>query len=123
MEWVGVWMAGGGRGVCHRYGVSLGNTDFPDCPKLGVWPDAYYMSFNIFAGGLFFTGPEACAYDRTNMLAGATASPMQCFQQSSSFNPILPSDVDGTTAPPSGEPPFFMTFGSSAGLELFKVHV
>src|SRR5258708_35118146 len=81
------------------------------------------MSFNIFGGGLFFTGPEACAYDRTNMLAGATASPMQCFQQSSSLNPILPSDVDGTTAPPSGEPNLFMTFGSSGVLELFKFHV
>ena len=24
-------------------------TDFPDYPKLGVWPDGYYMSVNRFA--------------------------------------------------------------------------
>ncbi len=123
MECIAVSTTADATGSYHRYAFSFGNTNFPDYPKLGVWPDAYYMSFNIFAGGLFFTGPEACAYDRTNMLAGATASPMQCFQQSSSLNPILPSDVDGTTAPPSGEPNLFMTFGSSGVLELFKFHV
>src|SRR5260370_31120728 len=57
------------------------------------------------------------------MLTGAAARPIQCFQQSSSFNPLLPSDLDGTTAPASGEPNFFMTFGSSGLLELFKYHV
>ena len=81
------------------------------------------MSFNIFLNGATFIGPDACAYDRSNMLTGAAARPMQCFQQSTSVNPLLPSDLDGTTAPPSGEPNFFMTFGSSGILDLFKYHV
>jgi hypothetical protein len=123
MECIAVSTTNDATGSYNRYGFSFGNSNFPDYPKLGVWPDAYYMSFNIFLNGATFTGPEACAYDRTNMLAGNAASPMQCFQQSSSVNPILPSDVDGTTAPPSGEPNLFMTFGSSGVLELFKFHV
>ena len=102
---------------------SFGTSDFPDYPKLGVWPDAYYESFNIFLNGASFIGPDACAVDRTNMLNGAAARPMQCFQQVQFTQPILPSDLDGTTAPPTGEPSFFMTYGSSGVLELFKYHV
>jgi hypothetical protein len=123
MECIAVSQTSDATGAYNRYAFTFGNMDFPDYPKLGVWPDAYYMSFNIFLNGVSFIGPDACAYDRTNMLTGATARPMQCFQQSSSLNPLLPSDLDGTTAPPSGEPNFFMTFGSSGVLELFKYHV
>src|SRR6266571_6469130 len=55
----------------NRYSFSYGNTQFPDYPKLGVWPDGYYISFNIFNNGTTFAGSKACAYDRAAMLAGA----------------------------------------------------
>jgi hypothetical protein len=35
-------------GAYNRYAFSFGNS-FPDYPKLAVWPDGYYASFNIFA--------------------------------------------------------------------------
>jgi len=38
----------------NRYSFSYGNTQFPDYPKLGVWPDGYYISFNIFNNGITF---------------------------------------------------------------------
>jgi hypothetical protein len=123
MECIAVSQTSDATGAYNRYAFSFGSTDFPDYPKLAVWPDAYYASFNSFLGGIIFVGPDACAVDRTNMLTGAAARPIQCFQQSSSLNPLLPSDLDGTTAPPSGEPNFFMTFGSSGILQLFKYHV
>jgi hypothetical protein len=123
MECIAVSQTADATGAYNRYAFNFGTSDFPDYPKLAVWPDAYYVSFNIFLNGASFIGPDACAYDRSNMLTGAAARPMQCFQQSSSLNPLLPSDLDGTTAPPSGEPNFFMTFGSSGTLELFKYHV
>ncbi len=123
MECIAVSQTSDATGAYNRYAFNFGTSDFPDYPKLAVWPDAYYISFNIFLNGASFIGPDACAYDRTNMLTGAAARPMQCFQQSSSLNPLLASDLDGTTAPPSGEPNFFMTFGSSGVLELFKYHV
>jgi hypothetical protein len=56
--------------------------------KLGIWPDAYYASFNIFAPS--FSGSMACAYDRTNMLAGNPATTI-CLQQPKSVGSLLPS--------------------------------
>ncbi|HEV2175895.1 MAG TPA: hypothetical protein VGW33_01620 [Terriglobia bacterium] len=111
-------------GTFNRYSFSFGNTDFPDYPKMGIWPDAYYAAFNIFANGSTFTGADACAMDRNAMLAGSTAT-IQCFLQSSSVFSLLPSDQDGATAPPSGEPDFFLGLdGSSTSvLDLYKFHV
>ena len=48
---------------------------FPDYPKIGVWPDAYYITFNMFnASGSGFVGPRICAVDRPKMLAGQPAT-------------------------------------------------
>jgi hypothetical protein len=123
MDCIAVSQTADATGAYNRYAFSFGTSDFPDYPKLAVWPDAYYISFNIFLNGASFIGPDACAVDRTSMLTGAAARPIQCFQQSVSLKPLLPSDLDGTTAPPSGEPNFFLTYGSSGVLNLFKYHV
>ena len=108
-------------GTYNRYAFSFG-TDFPDYPKLGVWPDAYYLNFNIFnATGTAFLGPQPCAIDRNAMLAG-TAATMVCFRLSTSFGGLLPSDMDGTIQPAAGEPAFFIDYGTNAIL-LWKFHV
>src|SRR5207245_10307367 len=44
-----------------------------------------------------------------------------CFQLSSSFGSLLPSDVDGSTAPPAGSPNYLLNFGSNS-LNLWKFH-
>jgi hypothetical protein len=41
---------------------------FPDYPKLGVWPDGYYMTSREFNPG--FTGHGAFAFERAKMLLG-----------------------------------------------------
>jgi len=38
-------------GTYNRY--TFPQPNFNDYPKLGVWPDAYYMSFNMFSGNSF----------------------------------------------------------------------
>jgi hypothetical protein len=38
-------------GSYSRYAFNYGSSDFPDYPKLAVWPDAYYITYNIFSGG------------------------------------------------------------------------
>src|SRR5207249_3334577 len=61
-------------GTYHRYGFHLG-TNFFDYPHLGVWPDAYYMSMNVFnTAGTAFLGPQPFAFDRMAMLNGSQAS-------------------------------------------------
>ena len=54
-------------GTYNRYSFQYNN--FDDYPKMGVWPDGYYETFNMFNGNTF-VGADACAYDRTTMLAG-----------------------------------------------------
>jgi hypothetical protein len=105
-------------GTYNRYSFQYSN--FDDYPKMGVWPDGYYETFNMFNGNTF-VGADACAYDRTKMLAGQTATQV-CFQQSSSVGGLLPSDVDGLTAPPSGSPDYMIYFGTN-NLNLYKFHV
>ncbi|HEU4777292.1 MAG TPA: hypothetical protein VFS95_10730 [Telluria sp.] len=108
-------------GSYNRYAFNYGNTQFPDYPKLGVWPDAYYISFNIFNNGTTFAGSKVCAYDGASMRAG-TAATQVCFQLSSSYGGLLPADLDGGTPPPAGAPNYFMNFGSNS-LNLWKFHV
>lgn len=108
-------------GTYNRYAFTYGNTQFPDYPKLGVWPDGYYITYNIFNNGTTFAGTKVCAFDRSSMLTGAAAT-QQCFQLSTSYGGLLPSDLDGTTQPPTGSPNFLLNFGSNS-LNLWKFHV
>ena len=106
-------------GAYYRYAFNYGSV-FPDYPKLGVWPDAYYITFNMFSGNSF-SGAKLCAYDRNAMLNGQAATE-QCFQLSSSYGSVLPADLDGATAPPAGAPNYLMNFGVNK-LNLWKFHV
>ena len=120
LQCVAVSTTSDATGTYARYAFSYG-TQFPDYPKLGVWPDAYYITFNIFNNGTTFTGSKLCAYDRAAMLAAVPATQV-CFQLSSSFGGVLPSDLDGLTAPPAGSPNFMLNFGTNS-LNLWKFHV
>lgn len=91
-----------------------------DYPKFGVWPDAYYASYNMF--NPLFQGAQVCAYNRSAMLSGGTATAV-CFQRSTSDASLLPSDLDGSTAPPSGEPDFYLEIADSSHLNLYRFHV
>jgi hypothetical protein len=119
LQCVAVSTTSDATGSYHRYSFNYGSTQFPDYPKLGVWPDAYYISFNMFTNT--FVGAKVCAYDRAAMLAGAAAT-QQCFQLNSSFGGLLPSDLDGATLPPSGSANVFVNFGSNS-LNLWRFHV
>ena len=111
-----------------RYAFSFGS-QFPDYPKLGVWPDAYYLSFNRFFNGVTFSGAAACAFDRAAMLAGSPTATGQCFNLANTVASLLPADLDGATgalgstlAPPAGAPNVFANFGTNS-LNLSKFHV
>jgi hypothetical protein len=119
-ECVAVSTTNDATGTYNRYAFSFGNADLPDYPKLGVWPDAYYMSFNLFVNGTFI-GADTCALDRNAMMAG-NDSTIICFQQPSSVASLLPSDMDGNIPPAVGEPAFFMNFGTGT-IQLWAFHV
>ena len=112
-ECVAVSTTSDATGTYNRYGFHLGS-NFYDYPHLGVWPDAYYMSMNVFSpDGTNYLGPQPFALDRTAMLAGAAAtfiSPVGPLGPS--VAPFLPADLDGTTLPPAGAPNTFLGFPS-----------
>src|SRR3981081_1290687 len=103
-------------GTFHLYQFAYGKT-LPDYPKLGVWPDAYYITTDSFPNGGNSQGAETCALDRTNMLAGNSAK-MVCFQRGLSDFALLPADLDGATAPPAGSPNYEMDLDNSTKLTL-----
>ncbi len=79
---------------------------FPDYPKYGVWPDAYYVStFESPVLGIY-------AFDRASMLTGVPATYQRfTIPQLSGSSPrvtrILPADHDGTQTPAAGLPNLF----------------
>ena len=123
LQCVAVSQTNDATGSYNLYSFSYGATQFPDYPKLSVWPDAYYISFNIFNNGSTFAGAKLCAYDRAAMISGAPTAGQQCFQLSTSFGGVLPADLDSATNPPAaGTPEPFINFGSnSLNVWRFKV--
>src|SRR6267154_1448769 len=108
-------------GTYNRYEYDYGVINFPDYPKYGIWPDAYYNTTNIFIPH-GFAGAQACAFDRIAMLAGSAASAI-CFQQPPSVSSLLPSDLDGSRLPPAGSPNYFVGLADSTHLNFFSFHV
>ncbi len=108
-------------GEYWQYEFETSETFFTDYGKIGIWPDAYYMSFNMFGPAGEVEG-GAYAFDRAAMIAGAPAG-MIIFSTGSQVG-VLPSDLDGPTAPPAGSPNYFMTFDvNPARLLQWEFHV
>ena len=111
-------------GTYYRYAFQISTVNFNDYPKLAVWPDAYYMTFNYFNLSLppasQFQGAGAWAFDRTKMLNGQPATAIN-FQTSATYGGLLASDLDGSIAPPAGSPNYVaaidtpVSFGALAG--------
>jgi hypothetical protein len=128
-------------GSYFRYAFpTVPGTNFPDYPKYGVWPDAYYLATREFAGtGGPFQGVGAYALDRAAMIVGNPTAAAISFLATPGgaggmFNVgdgLLPSDMDGTTLPPAGSPNYFvgsMDLGGPYGapqdaLTLWQFHV
>lgn len=108
---VAVSTTGDPTGTYYRYSYSYG-TDFNDYPKMGVWPDAYYITYNMFRRGRTFSGSNVCAFERAKMLTGAAARQV-CVRTSNSYGSLLPSDLEGTTLPAAGTPNYLLSITSS----------
>ena len=107
-------------GSFYRYAFQLTSL-FPDYPKLGVWPDAYYLTINLQTATFGNGGSAICALDRNSMLNGAAATSI-CVSTSTTYTSLLPADLDGTNPPPTGSPNYLLNLGAN-GLNLWKFHV
>lgn len=126
-ECVAVSTSDDATGSWNRYDFDLGSAfgnNFYDYPKLGVWPDAYYMSTNVFnASGTAFLGPQPFAMDRTAMLAGNPASIISTGMLSPSDDQLMPADLDGSNQPETGAPNPFTEIGTNPTWKLWRFHV
>jgi Immune inhibitor A-like, MAM domain len=112
---VAISQTGDPTGSYYRYAFTTG-ANFPDYPKYGIWPDAYYIATREFAG---ITGPfvgiGAYALDRAQMLAGNPTPQVISFLatpggagMANIGDGLLPGDLDGSELPPGGTPEFFV---------------
>jgi hypothetical protein len=117
-------------------GGGTDQTPLNDYPKLVAWPDAYYLSTNLYGGNGFntFEGVRVFAIDRNQLLAGQSAEilymdlpPKSDFTPNPGIFSMLPSSYDGAL-PPAGEPNHYIgvvTPGEtgSPALRVFDFHV
>jgi hypothetical protein len=89
-----------------------------DYPKLGVWPDAYYMSANMFDPWI---GARVWALDRDAMLNGQPLTGVY-FNAGSAYGGLLPANLRGDL-PPAGSPDYFASIDFPNTLHLWKFHV
>ncbi len=124
-ECIAVSTSDNATGTYNRYGFHLTNTNFIDYPKIAVWPDAYYLSVNVFnATGTLFLGPQPFAFDRAKMLAGLPATFVAPVGPlGSSVAPFLPADLDGSTLPPAGAPNTYVGWPSAGHYTVYHFHV
>ena len=113
-ECIAVSQTGDATGAWYRYDFHLTN-EFQDYPKLGVWPDGYYLSADLFESGRY-AGPQPFVFDRAKMLVGdPTATVQTPGIVEGDLWPVpeasfLPSDLDGILPPSPGEPNHFVAF-------------
>lgn len=116
---VAVSTSGDPTGTYHRYAFG---PYWPkhDYPKMGLWPDGYYFSYNMPPSSVV----KVCAMERDAMLVGAAATE-QCIDTSVTEFTLLPSDLDGPTPPPLGSPNYLVSLGDQATgtLQFWKFHV
>ncbi|MFO8129375.1 MAG: T9SS type A sorting domain-containing protein [Bacteroidales bacterium] len=88
-------------GEWYRYAFQF--FAFNDYPKISVWPDAYYATFNMFGS---YNRVGVAAFERDRMIAGDPGAQMVYFDLSAGTFGMLPADFDGTP-PAAGTPGYF----------------
>ena len=119
-------------GAYWAYDFETPGADFPDYPKFGAWPDAYYYTDRqfTFPGGTY-NGFGAFAFERAKMLVGDPTASLIYFNAgpdlSQSSSGMIPTDFNGLTPPPAGAPNVFSVFNDDVfdptdSLRLFDFH-
>jgi hypothetical protein len=98
-----------------------------DYPKLALWSDAYYLSFNLFDGPTFaFEGARVYALDRASMIGGgpthAVGFTLGPAGVGDSYS-LQPAGFRTGNPPPAGRQEFFLAVDATfPGVVLTHVH-
>jgi hypothetical protein len=121
-ECIAVSTSSDATGSYYLYEFDFGTDVFFDYPKIGVWPDGYYMMANEFpTNSETSAGVGVFAFERSKMLAGQPARVV--FFDESQHNPpggqyigMLPGDLEGTSQPTAGSPNWFAEVDDPTGI-------
>ncbi len=99
-----------------------------DYPKFALWPNAYYLTVNLFDGvTLGFQGVRAFALDRASMLVGGPANTIAFNITPAGLGDsysLVPASFRTGNPPPAGRDEFLLSVDSPAtgGVTLTQVH-
>jgi len=121
-ECIAVSTTSDATGSYYLYEFDFGIDVFFDYPKIGVWPDGYYMMANEFpTNSETSAGVGVFAFERSKMLLGQPARVV--FFDESQHNPtggqyigMLPGDLDGSSLPAAGSPNWFAEVDDPTGI-------
>ncbi|MHC4695801.1 MAG: EF-hand domain-containing protein [Planctomycetota bacterium] len=110
-------------GPYHRYDFVVVEGGANDVPKIGVWPDGYYLSFNEFSPG--FVGVGTVALERDKMLIGKPAQIVKFTVPPAppvTYYSLQPSHLEGPPPPPGTPNTYLMAYddnvwGDGSGLD------
>jgi hypothetical protein len=122
IQCIAISTTGDPTGTYARYQYSF-NSDLNDYPKIALWPDGYYITYNMFADASSFSTSRVCAMDRTKMLAADPNATTQCFDTGPNYFGILVADLDGKTKPPAGAPAHMIALDTSTSLAYWQLHI
>jgi hypothetical protein len=98
-----------------------------DYPKLGMWPDAYYLSANVFdATTLRFKGVRLYALPRAAMISGAGAPNLTAVAFTipqpglGDAYSLVPATYRAGLPPPAGRSEYFLAIDSPAAADLVQ---
>jgi hypothetical protein len=121
-ECIAVSTSSDATGTYYLYAFDFGNT-LMDYPKIGVWPDSYFMTANEFPGNAQLSvGVGVFAFERNRMIQGLPAryvfydegapcpapSPTGPIVPTCGYQLLagqLPADLDGSRLPPTPSSP------------------
>ena len=113
-ECVAISQSGDPTGAYYRYAFEWPNSDFPDYPKIGVWPDGYYISANQFYQFASWGGQGVASFERDKMLIGQPARMVyfDLLPVEDYWGGMTVGTVDGLP-PPAGTPAYFSEIDDS----------
>lgn len=115
-QMIAVSKSGDPTGEYYIYEFVMPNVKLNDYPKIGVWPNAYFMSTDEFLGS-DYAGSGVFAFDRSKLLAGDPTASYIYFDLASPttirLGGLLPADLDGMRPPPAGTPGIFVGYSAT----------
>jgi hypothetical protein len=131
-ECVAVSQSSDATGQYYEYLVTYndpgGKSYQMDWPRIGVWPDAYYLTFDMLDPNNGFAPVYAvvCTLQRSAMIGGSATPSAACQQTQRSNNTgffhLMPADQDSTNPPPAHEPETIYTFARPMGQTAYHLY-